>query len=168
MSAEQGAGGLNTLPFIEKLIYLKPFSPVTKKALESKVLGPVVKKALDREIVIYIFFGVVTTIVGFVLFRACLFIGFNNSASTAISAVIAIAFAFAVNKHYVFLSRDWSLKKTVNELWQFSGGRLIVSAGQTGLMYLMVDRLHYNGNLWWLITTILVMIVNYIISKLIF
>ena len=168
MEIGQGAGGLNTLPFIEKLIYLKPFSPVTKKILASKTLGPVVKKALDREIVIYIFFGVVTTVVAFVFFRACLLLGLSNSASTAVSAVIAIAFAFIVNKHYVFLSRDWSFQKTINELWQFSGGRLIASAGQTGLMYLMVDKLHLNGNVWWLITTILVMVVNYIISKLIF
>jgi len=168
MASEQGGGGLNTLPVIEKIIYLKPFAPFTEMLLRHKALGPVIKKALDREIVIYIFFGVVTTIVGFAAFWICRRFDLSATVSNVVSSVIAIAFAFVVNKHYVFLSKDWSFGNTVRELWQFTGGRLIVMAGQTGLLYLLVDRMKLNDNACWLITIILVMIANYIISKLIF
>ena len=159
---------INTLPIIEKIIYCRLFAPLFEKIFEHKTLGPFFRKILDREIVVYIICGVLTTIVGYSSFWFCHRLGLLGVTSNIISSAIAIAFAFVVNKHFVFLSKDWSLKKTGMELWQFTGGRLIVSAGDTALIYLLVDILNLNAYICKLVTMILVMIINYIISKLIF
>jgi len=168
MNSKKGTADFSTLPIIEKVIYSKHAAPVTKKVLEHKTWGPVVKKALDREIVTYLFFGVLTTVVGFFSFEFCRRLHASAVVSNVVSSVVAIAFAFIVNKQFVFLSRDWSFRNTVRELWQFTGGRLIVMAGETGLLYLLVDRMGLHDSICKIFTLILVMIANYIISKFIF
>jgi putative flippase GtrA len=161
--------GLNTLPIIEKIISQKQIAPLANIFLGHRVLGPITKKALDREIVTYLFFGVLSTIVGFVSYMAC-FSLFMMSAliSNIISSAIAILFAFVVNKHFVFLSKDWSLRVALRELGQFAGGRVLVSGGETLLLGLLVDHLGFNGGLCKILTLTLVMVANYILSKLIF
>ena len=168
MKSERENGDLNTLPVIEKIIGLKPVAPLTRKILEHKTLGPAVKKMLDREIITYIFFGALTTVVSFSLFTLCLFLNISIFWTNVISSVIAILFAFIVNKQFVFLSRDWSPRKTGGELWKFAGGRLAFMYAESWLLKLLVDGLGFNGLICKVFTLILVMIANYIISKFIF
>ena len=168
MPPESGRDDLNTLPVIEKLISLKLIAPLMSVILKNKALGPIVKKLLDREVVTYIFFGALTTVVGFSSFWLCRRFYMSAAVSNVISSVIAILFAFVVNKHFVFLSKDWAFRKTIREFWQFTGARLIVNAAETGLLYMLVDRMGLNDNICKVFTLILVMIANYIISKLIF
>ena len=170
MAVEQWGGprDFETLPIIDKIISFKMIAPLINKILEHKTLGPIFKKMLDREIVTYLICGVLTTIVGFFSFWLSRQIGFSGALSNIVSSAVAILFAFIINKHFVFLSKDWSFKKTGRELWQFTGGRLIVMAGDTGLIFLLVDVLGLNDNICKLATLILVMITNYIISKMIF
>ena len=157
-----------TLPIIDRIINCKLIAPISNKLLEHKTVGPFFKKILDREIVTYIFFGVLTTIVGFSSFWLCRRFNISAASSNIIASALAILFAFIVNKHFVFLSKDWSLRKSLKELWQFTGGRIIVTAGETGLLFLLVDKMGLNDNICKIFTLIMVMIVNYIISKLIF
>ena len=180
-----------TLPFIDRIISHKWILPLSEKILGHKTLGPVIKKILDRTIMTYLICGVLTTIVGIASFWFCQLcitllmlgvmpseaavieefkpkLGFIAAASNIISSAVAIVFAFIVNKHFVFLSKDWSLRKTAKEFWQFTGGRLIVMAGETGLLYLLVDKWGFNTFICKLFTMVLIVIVNYFISKLIF
>jgi len=157
-----------TLPIIEKIINCKLIAPLTKILLGHKILGPVLKKMLDREIVTYLICGVLTTFVGLFTFWFFRRLGFNAAVSNIISSELAIIFAFVINKHFVFLSKDWALLKTSREFMQFNGGRLVVMAGDTALIYLLVDVIGFNDIICKTFTLILVMIVNYIISKLIF
>ena len=168
MTSENGTGGLNTLPIIEKIICREPIRPVMMKILGSRALGPVVKKMLDREVVTYLFFGVVTTFVAFILFSLCLLLKITIFWTNIISSVLAIMFAFVVNKHFVFLSRDWSLRITIGELWKFAGGRLLVMYGESWLLKLLVEGLGFNKIVCKMFTLVLVMVANYIVSKLIF
>ena len=158
-----------TLPIIEKILSNKHVAPLTDKILSHKTIGRFVKKMLDREIVTYLIAGVLTTIVGYLAFVA-FYMPLNTGAVVAnlASSTIAILFAFVINKHYVFLSKDWSLKKTIKEFLPFSSGRVAISAAETGLLYLLVDLMGFNGAICKIFTLILVMVVNYILSKLIF
>jgi len=158
-----------TLPIIDKILNNKRIAPVTDRILSHKTLGRFVKKMLDREIVTYLIAGVLTTIVGYFAFVA-FYMPLNTGAVVAniASSAIAILFAFVINKHFVFLSKDWSLKKTIKEFIPFSGGRVAISAGETGLLFLLVDRMGFNGAICKVFTLILVMVVYYILSKLIF
>ena len=61
---------------------------------------------------------------------------------------------------------DWSAKTVLPELGKFVGGRATSWVVETLLIHLTVDV--YGGNIvfWKLITGVLVVIMNYIVSKL--
>ena len=77
-----------------------------------------------------------------------------------------MAFAYLTNKPFVFRSHDWSLKTVIPELTKFVTCRIGSGLLETGILFLCVDLLAWNGNVWKLITSVLVVILNYIASKL--
>jgi len=66
----------------------------------------------------------------------------------------------------VFQSHDWSAKVVLPELTKFVGTRIGSGALETVILFLSVDLAGMNGNVWKLLTSVLVVIVNYIGSKL--
>ncbi len=80
--------------------------------------------------------------------------------------VVAVAFAYLTNKPFVFQSHDWSCKTVVPELTKFVSCRIASGAMETGILFLTVDLLHWNGNVWKLVTQVLVVVLNYMASKL--
>ena len=61
----------------------------------------------------------------------------------------------------------WSAKVVWPELVKFVGCRIGSGAVETAILLLTVDVLGWNGNVWKLITSVLVVILNYVASKLI-
>jgi len=120
------------------------------------------------DIFSYLIFGVLTTVVNYVVYLP-LYNGLGMSAtvSNAIAWVAAVAFAYLTNKPFVFKSYDWSMKTVVPELTKFVGCRIGSGAAETVILLLTVDILGWNGNLWKLLTSVLVVVLNYIFSKLI-
>ena len=80
--------------------------------------------------------------------------------------VVAVAFAFLTNKPFVFKSHDWSAKTVLPELSKFVSCRLVSGVMETAIIFLTVDLMHWNGNIWKLFTQILVVVMNYFASKL--
>ncbi|MCI6935673.1 MAG: GtrA family protein [Clostridiales bacterium] len=121
----------------------------------------------NREILSYLIFGVLTTVVNYLIylpiFNLC---GLSATVSNMIAWVGAVAFAFLTNKPFVFHSHDWSAKTVIPELTKFVSCRLASGVLETGILLLTVDCLHWNGNLWKLVTQVLVIIINYVGSKL--
>lgn len=119
------------------------------------------------DIISYLVFGVLTTLVNYAvylpLYNLC---AFSATASNVIAWVIAVAFAFITNKPFVFHSHDWSAGVMLPELARFLGCRIGSGAAETVILFTAVDLLAWNGNLWKLITSILVVILNYVGSKL--
>ena len=119
------------------------------------------------EVLIYLVFGVLTTVVNYVIYLPVYnILGLSAALSNAIAWVGAVAFAYLTNKPFVFKSHDWSMKTVVPELTKFVGCRVASGAAETVILLLTVDMLHWNGNLWKLLTSVLVVILNYIASKL--
>lgn len=120
-----------------------------------------------RDILSYLFFGVLTTVVNYLIylpvFNLC---GLSAAVSNMIAWVGAVAFAFLTNKPFVFHSHDWSAKTVIPELTKFVSCRLASGVLETGILLLTVDFLQWNGNLWKLVTQVLVIIINYVGSKL--
>ena len=77
-----------------------------------------------------------------------------------------MAFAFVTTKPFVFRSHDWSAKVVIPELIKFVGTRIGSGAMETGILFLAVDLADMNGNVWKLLTSVLVVVLNYIGSKL--
>ena len=119
------------------------------------------------DIVSYLFFGVLTTVVNYLIYLPVFnFCGLSAAVSNMIAWVGAVAFAYLTNKPFVFQSHDWSAKTVIPELTKFVSCRLASGVMETLILLLTVDCLHWNGNIWKLVTQVLVVIVNYVGSKL--
>ena len=125
------------------------------------------KKLLSREVIAYLIFGVLTTVVNYLVYLPLYnWVGLSATVSNAIAWVFAVAFAFLTNKPFVFKSHDWSMKTVIPELSKFIGCRIGSGVAETIVLFLAVDLMGWNGNLWKLFTNVMVVILNYIGSKL--
>ena len=119
------------------------------------------------DIVSYLFFGVCTTIVNYLVYIPCYnFLGMSASVSNMVAWVVAVAFAYLTNKPFVFKSNDWSAATVVPELTKFVGCRIGSGVAETIVLFLAVDLLGWNGNIWKLVTQVMVTVMNYVASKL--
>lgn len=120
-----------------------------------------------RSILIYLIFGVLTTAVNYLVYIPCLnLLGLSASVSNVIAWCVAVLFAFLTNKPFVFESKDWSAKTVVPEFTKFVGTRVASGLLETLILLVAVDMLGWNGVIWKLVTNVIVVILNYIGSKL--
>lgn len=118
------------------------------------------------DIVSYLFFGVLTTLVNFlVYFPLYNWMRLSATFSNIIAWVIAVAFAYLTNKPFVFKSHDWTAKTVLPELTKFVGCRIGSGLLETLVIFLTVDMLTWNGNSMKIIISVVVVILNYIASK---
>ena len=130
-----------------------------------KKIRSLIEKYFD--ILSYLFFGVLTTAVNYLVYLPCYNLwGLSGTASNVIAWVFAVAFAYVTNKPFVFRSHDWSAKTVIPELTKFVGCRLGSGGLETLIILVTVDLLGWNGNVMKLITSVLVVVLNYIASKL--
>ena len=129
----------------------------------SKILN-LIKKY--REIIAYLVFGVLTTLVNYVFYLPCYnMFGFSAALSNVIAWVAAVAFAFLTNKPFVFKSDDWSAGTVWSEAIRFVSGRVLSGIIETAFLIILVDGLNWNGNLMKVLLGFAVVIGNYVISK---
>ena len=104
------------------------------------------KKLFNRETVSYLIFGVLTTVVNYVVFHLCYTaMGAKGSVlANAIAFCAAAIFAFVVNKLFVFESKSWALSVLIKEIPPFLASRL-ASFGIEELGLLVSESwLHWN------------------------
>lgn len=130
-----------------------------------KIKGLIVKY---QDMILYVFFGALATLVNTASYYLCYnIIGMSNVPSVIIAWLLAVVFAFFTNKLWVFKSKSFAPDVLKHEIPTFFGARLLTGLLDLGIMYLAVDVLHGNGTVWKLISNILVIILNYVASKLI-
>ena len=121
----------------------------------------------NRDVLSYLIFGVLTTLVNYAVYLPVYnLLHLSAAVSNMLSWVVAVAFAYLTNKPFVFQSHDWSCKTVVPELTKFVSCRIASGAIETAILFLTVDLLHWNGNVWKLVTQVLVVVLNYVASKL--
>lgn len=119
------------------------------------------------DILAYLVFGVLTTVVNYIVYLPCYnLLHLSAAVSNVIAWVAAVAFAYLTNKPFVFKSYDWSARTVVPELTKFVGSRVVSGALETAIIFVTVDLLLWNGNVMKLVTSVLVVILNYVASKL--
>lgn len=120
------------------------------------------------DILTYLVFGVLTTVVNYVVYLPVYnLLGLSAALSNAIAWVVAVAFAYLTNKPFVFKSHDWSKETVIPELTKFVSCRVASGAMETLILLVAVDLLGSNGNIWKLLTQVMVVVLNYVFSKLI-
>ena len=128
-----------------------------------------IKKLIVKywDILSYLFFGGLTTLVNFLVYFPLLnWLHLSATVSNIIAWAVAVAFAYLTNKPFVFQSHDWSWKTVGPELAKFVSCRIGSGLLETAAIFLTVDLLHWNGNIMKLILAVVVVILNYIGSKL--
>lgn len=119
------------------------------------------------DIISYLFFGGLTTVVNYLVYLPCYnWLHLSATVSNMIAWAVAVIFAYLTNKPFVFKSYDWSMKTVVPEFGKFLGCRIGSGLMETVIIFLTVDCLNWNGNIMKLMTSVLVIILNYIGSKL--
>lgn len=120
-----------------------------------------------KEIILYVFFGGLTTLCNLVCYYIFAHIlSVDELISTIIAFFISVLFAFATNRRYVFMSNAKGVKQTTAELIKFMGSRLFSGGLDLLLMYIFVTLLLFNDLLIKILSNIIVIILNYILSKL--
>ncbi len=123
----------------------------------------------NKEIITYLIFGVLTTITSLLTYYLCVytFLNPNNPIELQIANVIswicACLFAYITNRKYVFESKS---KNVLKEFSKFLFSRLLTLIIDMGIMFLWVTILKGNDKIAKLIIQVLVIILNYIFSKL--
>ena len=122
-----------------------------------------------RELIIYGFFGILTTVVDFgtfYLFTEIVPLSESTILPNSISFVVAVLFAYLTNRTWVFQSKVKGAKGLAKEFGSFFTMRIASGVLSVAFLYLAVDVLGGNALLWKLVSTVAVVILNFIISKL--
>ena len=119
-----------------------------------------------RDVLLYLIFGGLTTAVNYAVYLPLYnLLGWSGTLSNVIAWVAAVLFAFVTNKPFVFQSHDWFPKVLLPELTKFVGCRVGSGILETAIIFVAVDWLQGNGNIWKLVTAVFVIVLNYIGSK---
>ena len=121
-----------------------------------------------KSIILYVIFGILTTVINVVAY----YVSYNllhiiNITSTIIAWFLAVVFAFVVNKQWVFESPSWRKDVFWQEIRDFFACRILTGLLDVGIMYVAVDLMSWNSEAWKLASNLLIIILNYVASKLI-
>jgi len=122
-----------------------------------------------KEIINYLIFGVLTTIVSLCTYYLLVFTLLDpNKAielqiANIISWIVSVAFAYITNRRYVFESKN---QNRLKEATSFVTSRLLTLVLDMAIMALGVTILKFNDKLVKLVSQVLVIISNYVLSKL--
>ncbi len=119
-----------------------------------------------REVILYLIFGVLTTVVSFASYRALLWCGVHYIVAQVVSWAAAVAFAFVTNKLFVFGDKASDGGTLFRQIWQFVRVRLASGVLETALLWVLVDLLTLGEGIAKIPVAVITVVVNYIASKL--
>ena len=90
-----------------------------------------------------------------------------NVLSTIVAWIIAVIFAFVTNKLWVFGSKSFETRAFIRKMISFFGCRLRTGVLDIVIMYVAVDVMAMNSTVWKIASNVLLIILNYIASKLV-
>ena len=121
-----------------------------------------------KDFILYAVFGVLTTLVNVVVYWLLAHpLALGTMVSTVIAWIAAVLFAYVTNRKWVFHSDAHSAREITKEILSFFACRLATGAVDWGCMFVFVDLLRFHDVLIKVLANILVIILNYIASKLI-
>ena len=122
-----------------------------------------------KEIINYLIFGVLTTVVSLVTYYICVYtiLAPDNAVqlqiANVISWIISVAFAYITNRKFVFESKE---KNKIKEASKFVTSRIATLLMDMVIMYVGVTVLKFNDKIMKLISQVVVIVMNYILSKI--
>lgn len=115
----------------------------------------------------YLIFGALTTIVNIVVYSLLYYsLHISNATSNVIAWIVAATAAYITNKYYVFNSKVNTKIELLKEIAYFYGCRLLTLVIDEGIMIITVDKWGWNGLLMKVLANIIVIILNFVFSKI--
>jgi len=146
-------------PFVEDIFDKIMLLPVLR------LFYPLYKK--HKEVLLYLFFGGLAFIVSISTFyffnTVC---GLNELVANVISWIITVSFAFLTNRKWVFKPSDKEKEGFWGQALRFFSGRIFTLIVEEVILFVFVTRLSFDSLLIKVIAQIVVIVLNYIISKL--
>jgi len=118
-----------------------------------------------REVLLYLFFGGCTTLVNIISFNLLRLVHVEFNTSNVLAWLFAVIFAYVTNKIFVFESKTNNKKDTFKEASSFFGFRLLSLVMDLAFMNIAVMLLHLNEFWMKILSNIIVIIANYVFSK---
>lgn len=126
----------------------------------------IIKKFLTKEVIMYVIFGVLTTLVNLIISFALVgAFKIDGSIASAIGIVTSILFAYFTNRKWVFNTTAKGFLENFKEFWKFIAGRLVTMAIEQGGVMILYGHFGMAFTPVKLSLTIIVIILNYIFSK---
>ena len=123
-------------------------------------------KLINRETVSYLFFGVVTTLVNWIVYYGLDLLGVNYLVAQVIAWFVAVVVAYVTNRRYVFHSEVSDTPGILKEFFGFIGARILSFLIETFILWLFVEQLGVSELIVKIPASVLTVILNYIFSKL--
>lgn len=121
-----------------------------------------------KDVVPYAVFGVFTTIVNIAVYWVMAHpFHLGVMLSTIIAWIVAVLFAYLTNRKWVFHSEAHTSQEVFREIISFFVCRIATGVVDWGCMFIFVDMLHFNDVIIKAAANILVIILNYVASKLV-
>ena len=125
-----------------------------------------IKKVCTKEIILYIVFGILTTLANLISFYILThFFHVEENLSNVIAIILAVLFAYFTNRKIVFNSTAITFKENLKEFYKFILGRLFTMALEIFGFYLLFNIMHIHELISKLFITVIVIILNFFISK---
>ncbi|WP_270843971.1 GtrA family protein [Faecalibacillus intestinalis] len=119
----------------------------------------------NKEIIMYLVFGVLTTVVNIVVYYIFSnLLHMNYLFSNAMAWFLSVLFAYVTNRKYVFDSKN---NQIIKEAISFFGSRLATGIMDMMLMWFLVNFNIVNDVVAKVVDNVIVVILNYILSKLV-
>lgn len=129
-----------------------------------QIFNPFYKKY--KEVLLYLFFGGCAFIISIGSYAIVnVKFGVNELLANIISWVLAVIFAFFTNRVWVFQSATDSVKAFGIQFASFVGGRILTLVVEEAIIFIFITVLGFNSILIKVIAQVVVIILNYIISK---
>ena len=122
-------------------------------------------KFVNRETVLYLVFGVLTTLVDWLVYPVMRHFGHSVAVSQFAAWAAAVLFAFITNKSLVFQSYSILPAVVLREFVSFAACRAFSGALTIGGMVVLVDILHANEWLSKALVSAVSLVLNYVFSK---
>jgi putative cell wall teichoic acid glycosylation protein gtcA len=128
-----------------------------------------IKKVCTKEVILYIVFGVLTTLVSLVTYKLCVvtFLNAENALQLQIANIIAwivsVAFAYVTNRKFVFESEN---SNKLQEASKFVTSRIATLLMDMLIMFIGVTLLKFNDGIIKLVSQVVIIVANYVFSKI--
>ena len=121
-----------------------------------------------REAILYLFFGGCTTLVNFIVYWLCTRpVDLGTGIASALAWLLSVLFAYGTNRRWVFESSAKGAQAVLAEMAKFFAGRVATGVMDIVIMLVTVDLLGAPVMVMKILSNVLVIILNYFISKLI-